>query len=79
MHNAQLEDILRALEKEVGDVRDETEQVNRERKRAQEDGRAEVEGLGSEWKRAVRGTVECLIAVDEMGREILGERREGRG
>ncbi|KAL8832354.1 MAG: hypothetical protein Q9191_000310 [Dirinaria sp. TL-2023a] len=72
VHNSQLEDILRAVEKEVVEAREQVEGVNRERKGMQEARRVDVEGLGQRWREGVRAVVECQVAVEELGKEISG-------
>jgi pre-mRNA-splicing factor SPF27 len=75
--NAQLEDILRDVEREVVDVKQQTEEVNKIRKAGQEGVRGEMEGLESAWKEGVRGVVEAEIAAEGLRSEILRQRREG--
>ncbi|KAI9772730.1 MAG: hypothetical protein M1840_000325 [Geoglossum simile] len=75
--NAQLEDILRGVERELVDTRQQTEEVNKLRKAGQEGVRGEMEGLESAWKKGVRGVVETEIAAEGLRLEILRQRREG--
>ena len=74
--NAQLEDILRELEKEVAAARAEVEDVERERRMVQESGRGEMEGLEREWRERVGRVVETQAAAEGLRRKIL-ERRRG--
>ncbi|KAH0559001.1 hypothetical protein GP486_004382, partial [Trichoglossum hirsutum] len=77
--NAQLEDILRSMERELVDVRGQIEEVNKLRKSEQEGVRGEMEGLESAWKKGVRGVVETEIAAEGLRLETLRQRREGAG
>jgi pre-mRNA-splicing factor SPF27 len=77
--NAQLEDILRGVERELVDARQQTEEVNKQRKAGQEGVRGEMEGLESAWKKGVRGVVETEIAAEGLRLEILRQMREGVG
>lgn len=70
--NAQLEDLLRGVEKELVETRESAEAVNRERKGRQEAGRGEMEGLEEGWRRGVGRVVEVEV---EVGR-VEGRRRE---
>jgi pre-mRNA-splicing factor SPF27 len=77
--NAQLEDILRGVERELVDTRHQTEEFNKLRKAGQEEVRGEMEGLESAWKKGVRGVVETEIAAEGLRLEILRQRRERVG
>merc|ERR1712093_739654 len=63
--NRQLEDVLRALEREL------------EEKRAQEEVGGEIKGLEETWKRDVGRVLETEVAAEGVRREILERRREG--
>lgn len=74
MGNAQLEDVLRAYEKELVETRKAVTEVNRERKGMQEGRRGEVEGLERAWREGVRGCLEVEVGVrgvEEAVREAL--------
>ncbi len=60
--NAQLENELAGLERELEARRAQVGVVNWERQMAQEMRRGEVEGGEREWKRGVGGLVEVLVA-----------------
>ena len=64
--NDQLESILREVEKELVETREATTEVNRERKRAQEGRRGELEGGERAWRAGVGGLVEVQIATGEV-------------
>ena len=74
--NAQLEDLLGAVERELVGVREEVEATNRERKRLQEDGRRALEGAEESWRSGVGGLVEVLVAGKELEEKV---RRRLRG
>lgn len=78
MANDQLECILREVEKELVETRDATTEVNRERKRAQEGKREELEGGERAWRQGVGGLVEVQVATGEVeGRWREELRRSG--
>ena len=73
--NSQLEDILRDLEKELVEQKELTENINKARKAAQEESKAELIGLEETWKRGVGKIIEVQMATDGIKREILDRRR----
>jgi pre-mRNA-splicing factor SPF27 len=75
--NAQLEDILRGLERELSERKVEIDEVVIERKNAQEAVAGEVRGLEETWKRGVGRVLETEVAAEGVRREILERRREG--
>lgn len=76
--NSQLEDILRDLEKELAEQKENTENVNKARKAMQERSRGELVGLEETWKRGVGKVIEVQLATDGIKREIV-ERRKNKG
>lgn len=74
--NAQLEDILRALERELVTVRQESEDVNKARKAGQENVRGELEALDQSWRRGVGKVIEVEVAAERVRQDILEHRRE---
>ena len=64
--NDQLESILREVEKELVETREATTEINRERKRAQEAKRGELEGSDRAWRAGVGGLVEVQVATEEV-------------
>lgn len=78
MHNSQLEDILRGLEKEVVETREAVEGVNRERKREQEGRREEIERGEREWREGVGRVLEVEAGVLGVEVEIKEAMRGGR-
>lgn len=75
--NAQLEDILRGLERGLSERKVEIDEVVIERKNAQEAVGGEVRGLEETWKRGVGRVLETEVAAEGLRREILERRREG--
>lgn len=76
--NSQLEDVLRGLEKELVETKQRTEDVNRERKGAQEGGRATMEGCERAWREGIGKVVEVQLGVseaEERWREALRSQR----
>ena len=70
IHNSQLEDILRGIEKEYVETKEAVEGVNRERKRAQKDAEAEIRMLEREWKEGVGRCLEVEIGMGELEERI---------
>ena len=77
--NSQLETILRQHEKELEGLKAATENVNKSRKAAQEGSRGEIMGLEETWKRGIGRIVEAEVAVEELRKQILDERRQQAG
>ena len=77
--NSQLENILRQIEKELEGLKAATENVNKSRKAAQEGSRGEMTGLEETWKRGVGRILEAEVAVEELRKQILDERRQQTG
>lgn len=74
--NSQLEDVLRELERELAETRAAVEEVNRQRKTAQEAGRGELIGLEESWKRGVGAVLDVEVAAEGLRAQILERRRE---
>lgn len=74
--NAQLEEILRGLEKELAEVKEATEAVNKARKLAQEGSKGEMIGLEDAWKQGVRRIIEVELAAEDLRQQILDARRQ---
>ncbi|EEQ33819.1 hypothetical protein McanMca71_003834 [Microsporum canis] len=74
--NSQLEDILRRMEKDLHEVTEATEAVNRERKLKQESVRGELAALDDAWRRGVSGTLDVEIAAEKLRRDILDMRHQ---
>ena len=68
---------MRRLEQELVETKGQVEEVNKARKRTQEDMRGEMEALAEGWKSGVGRAVETEIAAEELRRKILDERRAG--
>lgn len=74
--NSQLEEILRSLEKDLADTKDAAEQVNKERKMAQESRYGEITGLEDTWKRGVGAILDVELASEGLRQQILEHRRQ---
>jgi len=75
--NSQLEDVLRGLERELAQTKEQIDLVVVERKNAQEAVGAEIQGLEGGWKRGVGRVLETEVAAEGVRREILEARRAG--
>ncbi|RDL37946.1 uncharacterized protein BP5553_05379 [Venustampulla echinocandica] len=75
--NSQLEDVLRAQERELAERKVEIDGVVIERKTAQEAVGAEIRGLEETWKRGVGRVLETEVAAEQLRRDILERRRQG--
>jgi len=64
--NSQLEEELRSVEKELAEVKEQVENVNRQRASAQEGARGEMEGLEEAWKKGVGRMVEVQVAAENL-------------
>ncbi|KAL8713986.1 MAG: hypothetical protein Q9220_002132 [cf. Caloplaca sp. 1 TL-2023] len=77
MSNSQLESLLESVERELQGTQESVKDVNRERKRVQEAGRGEMEGLEGGWRGGVGRVVEGEVAVMGLEDERRGRLREG--
>lgn len=75
--NAGLEEELKALQKEVEEMKNQSEIVEEQRRARQANVKAEMEGLEDSWKKGVRGIVEVELASEQVRAEILTKRRAG--
>lgn len=73
--NSQLEDILRGLEKELADTKTDAEEVNRQRKIAQEASQGELVSLQDTWKRGIGAVLDVELASEGIRMQILEHRR----
>jgi pre-mRNA-splicing factor SPF27 len=73
--NHHLEAELRALEADLAAVRREMDIVNVERKRRQDDVKAEMLTLDDNWRRGVSRVLETELAVEELKAQIREELR----
>lgn len=74
--NSQLEEILGDLEKEAVRLQDETEQINKMRKSAQEGSRAEILGLEETWKAGIGKIIEVQVATEQLRQEVIKRGRD---
>ena len=74
--NSQLEDILQGIERELAEIKEATESVNKERKTAQEAKQVELASLEETWKRGVGAIVDVQLATESLHLQTLERRRE---
>ncbi|KAI9172393.1 Pre-mRNA-splicing factor SPF27 [Paramyrothecium foliicola] len=74
--NYHLEAELRAVEKDLADVKRDIDIVNVERKRRQEDVKAEMLALDDNWRKGVSRVLETELAVEELKAQIREELRK---
>ncbi|KAK6339211.1 hypothetical protein TWF718_008634 [Orbilia javanica] len=75
--NSQTEGVLSSLEKELASLKEETEILNRERKRKQVEVQPELEYLERKWQEGVGRVLEIEVASEMLFRETLEKRRGG--
>jgi pre-mRNA-splicing factor SPF27 len=75
--NAQLEDILKAIEAELADVRKQHDEVEGTRRSQQESVHGEIKTLEETWKRGVGRVLETEVAAEGLKNQILERRRAG--
>ena len=69
--------MLRGLERELAQTKEQIDLVVVERKNAQEAVGAEIQGLEVGWKRGVGRVLETEVAAEGVRRAILEARRAG--
>ena len=74
--NSQTEEILQGQERELVGLKSQTESVNKTRKAAQENSRAELLTLQENWKRGIGKILEIQVATDQLRRQILERHRD---
>ncbi|KAL5336487.1 Pre-mRNA-splicing factor SPF27 [Aspergillus crustosus] len=74
--NSQLEDILRALEKELAETKEAAENVNKQRKIAQESSQGELSTLEESWRHGVGAILDVELAAENIRVQILEQRRQ---
>lgn len=74
--NSQLEDILGSIEKELAETKEAAEDVNRQRKLAQEGSQGELLSLEETWKRGVGAILDVELASEGVRMQILEHRRQ---
>ncbi|KAL3477881.1 Pre-mRNA-splicing factor SPF27 [Aspergillus californicus] len=74
--NSQLEEILRLLEKELVDTKETAENINKERKIAQESSQGELTGLEESWRHGVSAILDVELAAEDVRMKILQQRRQ---
>ena len=74
--NSQLEDVLKAIEAELAVTREQLEETERARRRAQECVKGEMETLEQSWRSGVERMIAAEAAAEGLRREILERRRQ---
>jgi pre-mRNA-splicing factor SPF27 len=74
--NSQLEEILSSLEKELAEAKEAAEEVNKQRKIAQEASQGELVSLEETWKRRVGAILDVELASEGLRMQILEHRRQ---
>ncbi|CAI6342522.1 unnamed protein product [Periconia digitata] len=75
--NSQLEDVLKAIETELADVRRQHEEVEALRRQQQESVHGEIKTLEDTWKKGVGRVLETEVAAEGLKQQILEARRAG--
>lgn len=75
--NSQVEEELRTLEKELAETRRQGEEVDEQRRRAQETVSGELEGLEEAWRNGIGRAIEAEVAGEGLRRQILEKSRRG--
>lgn len=75
--NAQLEDVLRDLEREVEAVKVDLEAVEQARRAAQGNAEGEMKGLEEGWRKGVGRLIEVQAAAERLRMDILDRKRSG--
>ena len=73
MGNSQIDQILKGLDQELSDLKEQVDSVNRERKAAQEGSHGELQALEETWKKSIGRLIEVQLATDRL-REDSGLR-----
>lgn len=74
--NSQLEEILRAVEKELAETKEAVENVHKERKLAQNSGHGELASLEETWRRGIGSILDVEVASENLRQQILEQRRQ---
>lgn len=73
--NSQLEELLRGLEKELAETKTASEEVNKQRKIAQDASFGELTSLEETWKRGIGAVLDVELASEGLRMQILEQRR----
>ena len=75
--NAQLENILQKIEKELIEIKEQSEELNGTRQLTQEGIKGEMDGLNEGWKKSIGRLIEVQLAAEQVKGDILASQREG--
>jgi pre-mRNA-splicing factor SPF27 len=73
--NSQLDSILKDLDKELAQLKEEVDSVNRDRKLAQEGSRGEILALEDTWKKGIGRVIEVQLATDQLRQDMRQQYR----
>ena len=74
--NAQSEDVLRGIEKELMETQGSVDRVNQARKIEQLAAKGELDTLNQSWRVGIGRIIETEVAAEQMRLEVLRRRRE---
>jgi pre-mRNA-splicing factor SPF27 len=67
--NSHIDGILKGLDQELAELKEEVDTINRQRKTAQESSHGEIQSLEETWKKSIGRLVEVQLATDKLRRE----------
>ncbi|KAJ5959767.1 uncharacterized protein N7479_006917 [Penicillium vulpinum] len=76
VHNSQNEEILGSTEKELAETKEASEEVNKQRKIAQEASQGEIVSLEETWKRGPEAILNVELASEALRMQNLDYRRQ---
>lgn len=74
--NWQLEERLKALERELAESKRQIDVLTVQRRKAQEEAGPEIKYLEEAWKNGVGRALETEVAAEELRQQVLESRRE---
>jgi pre-mRNA-splicing factor SPF27 len=73
--NSQLDGILKDLDRELAQLKEEVDSVNRDRKLAQEGSKGEILALEDTWKKGIGRVIEVQLATDQLRQQVRTQHR----
>lgn len=73
--NSQLDSILKDLDKELAELKEAVDSVNRDRKLAQEGSKGEFLALEETWRKGIGRVIEVQLATDQLRNEMHQQNR----
>jgi pre-mRNA-splicing factor SPF27 len=68
--NSQLDSLLKDLDSELSQLKEEVDSVNRERKLAQESSKGEILSLEDTWRKGIGRVIEVQLATEQLRQEL---------